>query len=83
MAQVHLGIVIKYDTARGIGAVRDDAGEEYAFHCTAITDGSREVGEATAVAFVLGARHGGAMEAVSLTKLTGDPLVVRVGAPGA
>ncbi|MGO9558319.1 MAG: hypothetical protein ACLPQS_09650 [Acidimicrobiales bacterium] len=68
MAAVHLGVVSAYEAARGLGTVRED-GREHPFHCTAISDGTREIDEGTAVAFVLAARHGGVYEARSVSKL--------------
>jgi cold shock CspA family protein len=68
MAAVHVGVVGAYDSTRGLGTVRE--GEiEHAFHCTAISDGTREIDAGTAVAFVLVPRHGGLFEARSVTKL--------------
>ncbi|MGO9196017.1 MAG: hypothetical protein ACLQK4_02675 [Acidimicrobiales bacterium] len=70
MTVIHLGVVSAYDADRGLGSVRDDAGE-HPFHCTAISDGTRQIEEGTEVAFVLVARHGGVFEARAVTKLPG------------
>ncbi|MHB8244778.1 MAG: hypothetical protein ACYDGN_05380 [Acidimicrobiales bacterium] len=58
-----------YDTARGLGSIRDGEGE-HRFHSTAITDASREIEVGTRVGFVLSAVHGGIFEATSVTKVT-------------
>jgi cold shock CspA family protein len=59
----HLGRVASFDPTRGIGTVADDAGAVYAFHATAIADGSRRIDVGTRVSFSLAPGHGGRHEA--------------------
>ncbi|MGH8987000.1 MAG: cold shock domain-containing protein [Acidimicrobiales bacterium] len=66
---IHLGVVTELDERRGLGAVADDAGSTWPFHCTAITDGSRAVDVGARVAFCVVAGHLGRMEAAQVTKL--------------
>ncbi len=57
------GTVTAFDDGRGLGTVTDDDGTSYAFHCTALTDGSRQVAVGTRVTFLVAAGHLGRMEA--------------------
>jgi cold shock CspA family protein len=66
---VRIGRVAAYDAGRGLGTIRDEQGG-HPFHCTAITDGSREIEEGEAVAFVLRPHQAGVIEARSVTKLS-------------
>ena len=71
--RILFGRVSSFDKARGIGALRYDAGSEGAvaevpFHCTAISDGSRDIAVGREVAFVLRRRHG-RLEADAVTPL--------------
>jgi cold shock CspA family protein len=59
----HLGRVTSFDAERGLGTVTDDAGADYAFHATAIADGSRHIDVGTRVGFSLAPGHGGRYEA--------------------
>ena len=65
-----LGRVTAFDPARGLGTVTDDAGAAYAFHATAIADGSRRVEVGTPVSFSLAPGHGGRHEARTLIALS-------------
>jgi hypothetical protein len=38
------GVVQSFDDRRGDGALRDDDGRLYYFHCVSIADGSRTIG---------------------------------------
>jgi cold shock CspA family protein len=58
-----LGRVTSFDATRGLGTVTDDTGADYAFHATAILDGSRHVDVGTRVGFLLAPGHGGRYEA--------------------
>lgn len=69
-AQVRTGVVEHFDTARGLGTVMDDAGEELPFHCTAIADGSRHIDEGARVAFVVRPGHRGRYEARGLVPVS-------------
>lgn len=62
------GTVVAFDVRRGLGAVRGDDGNEHAFHCTAIADGTRTIDAGTRVRYTLAARIG-TYEAAELTRL--------------
>ena len=66
-----LGRVTSFDPTRGLGTVTDDAGAAYAFHATAIVDGSRRIEVGTPVSFSLAPGHGGRHEARTLVPLGG------------
>ena len=65
----HLGRVASFDTNRGLGTVTDDTGAVYAFHATAIADGSRRIDVDTRVSYTLSPGHGGRHEARTLVVL--------------
>jgi len=48
---VQRGTVHRFDDPRGIGVVHGPHGVEFAFHCTAIADGTRTIAEGTDVTF--------------------------------
>ncbi len=57
--RVVTGTVTAFDERAGLGVITDDGGTEYAFHCTAIADGSRTIAAGTTVEFeVRPNRHG-------------------------
>lgn len=56
-----------YDAERGLGTIRDEAGE-HLFHCTAIADRTRSIDEGAVVSFVVVAGLGGRYEARAVTK---------------
>ncbi len=66
------GIVVSFDSPVGMGVVREnakssDAGlAEYAFHCTQIADGSREIAAGTPVTFDMVPAGPGRWEAANL-----------------
>lgn len=60
------GTVAEFDDARGYGTVRDDDGQRWFFHCTAIADGTRTIGTATPVSFEVVAGRLGRWEATDL-----------------
>jgi cold shock protein len=62
------GVVASFDDPRGLGVVRSDDGTDYPFHCTAIADGTRAVGEGARVQFEVVAGHMGRWEAAHITK---------------
>jgi cold shock CspA family protein len=66
---VRWGVVSEFDEPRGLGAVRDEGGHAYRFHCTAISDGSRSIEVGARVSFVVRPGHLGLLEARELTKL--------------
>ncbi len=67
----HLGSVTQFDEDRGWGTVTEPGGASYAFHCTAIADGSRRIAEGTVVQFAVVPGHLGRMEARSLQQVAG------------
>jgi len=63
------GSVSSWDEHGGYGTVRDDAtGAEHFFHCTAIADGSRTIGEGTRVTFDVVPGRLGRWEAENVVK---------------
>ncbi len=68
-----IGRVAQFDEPRGIGVVETTDGRQYPFHCTAITDGSRSVAEATTVVLTVRAGRLGRLEASSVRPLDADP----------
>jgi CspA family cold shock protein len=47
------GRVTAFDEARGLGTITADDGQAYPFHCTQLTDGSRQVDPGQVVRFEL------------------------------
>jgi cold shock CspA family protein len=67
---VRLGHVVEFDEARGLGLLRGDDGEELAFHCTSISDGTRTIEVGRCVAFLARPARLGEREAFSVTPLS-------------
>jgi cold shock CspA family protein len=65
-AGLHRGRVASFDARRGLGVVADDDGTEFAFHASAIADGSRRIEEGTTVSFTVAPAHRGRYEARTL-----------------
>jgi hypothetical protein len=63
--------VTEFDEARGIGKVETGSGRRFAFHCTAITDGTRMIVRGTLVAVEVAPGHLGRLEASSVRPLPG------------
>jgi cold shock CspA family protein len=61
--QILGGQVLTFDEHRGLGEIRATTGEHFAFHCTAIADGTRTIAPDTRVEFVLVSGPVGAFEA--------------------
>lgn len=61
------GTVASFDEATGWGVVRTGGRDEYAFHCTAIVDGTRTIATGIAVTFQLVPGHRGQWEAAGIT----------------
>lgn len=57
------GSVSTFDAHRGLGVIVDSDGNEFAFHCTGIADGSRQIAEGASVRFDLVAGRLGRWEA--------------------
>lgn len=71
IGQVCSGVVDDYDAATGLGHVRAVDGGRFAFHCTAIADGSRLIAVGATVTFVVRAGSLGRWEATDLTTVVG------------
>jgi len=61
-----VGVVVQFDDDKGFGSIRGDDGRDYFFHCTALADGSRTIGEGTAVVYEVVAGHLGRWEATEV-----------------
>jgi CspA family cold shock protein len=57
------GTVTAFDDAAGLGSITADDGTTYAFHCTAIADGTRTIAVDTRVEFEARPAHHGTWEA--------------------
>jgi cold shock CspA family protein len=66
---VRYGRVTAYDEGRGLGSVETRGGAWFAFHSTAIANGSRRIAVGSRVSFVVVAGVGGRFEAASLSEL--------------
>jgi hypothetical protein len=64
--RVFVGVVVEFDQRRGLGFVKNSAGERHLFHATSIADGTRFVSIGCPVTGRLRPTHGGAMEIVDL-----------------
>jgi cold shock CspA family protein len=64
-----VGRVVAFDAEAGLGRLATDDGTSLAFHCTAVTDGSRQVEVGRAVAFTAGPAGPGRWEALQVTPL--------------
>ena len=63
------GVVVRWDEHKGYGEIRsDETGAEHFFHCTAIADGSRTIGEGTRVTFDVVPGRLGRWEAENVVK---------------
>ena len=61
------GVVTAFDERAGLGTVTAEDGTAYAFHCTAIADGTRTIPVDTKVTFELRPARGGRYEAAAIT----------------
>jgi cold shock CspA family protein len=57
------GTVTAFDDAAGLGTITADDGTTFAFHCTAIADGTRTIAVGTPVEFETRPAHRGTWEA--------------------
>ena len=62
------GRVIAFDNHEGLGEIEAEDGTRYAFHCTAIADGTRDIPVDVAVTFELVAGLSGRWEATGITR---------------
>ena len=63
------GTVVTFDEAAGLGTVRGPDGQSWPFHCTRISDGSRQIEVGAHVVFQVGPGAPGRWEATSVVKL--------------
>jgi len=63
-----VGVVATFESERGVGTVAEADGTTFPFHCTALTDGSREVEVGRAVLFIVRPGHCGVLEAREVVK---------------
>jgi len=63
------GRVASFDEPRGLGTIEAADATTYAFHCTALLDGTRSVDEGTAVTFEVRAAGMGRWEATRIAHL--------------
>ena len=61
------GTVTEFDEGAGLGTITADDGATFAFHCTAIADGSRTIAVNTAVEFEPRPARHGTYEASAIT----------------
>lgn len=59
----HRGSVESFDKDVGLGEVRAEGGRLYPFHCTEISDGSRDIAVGKEVTFAVAPGHLGSWEA--------------------
>ena len=67
MKAQYTGRIAAFDDHRGRGEVEARGGLRFPFHCTAITDGSRTIGEGAPVRFRLVIGPLGALEAAAVS----------------
>ncbi len=65
------GIVRDFDVESGLGEIVADE-HHFAFHCTAIADGTRDIAVGTAVSFVVVPAHHGRFEAGDIVAAKSD-----------
>jgi cold shock CspA family protein len=63
-----LGVVTAFDDDAGLGTVRSEDGRSWPFHCTRISDGSRQIDVGQPVVFTIGPGAPGQWEAESVVK---------------
>jgi CspA family cold shock protein len=61
------GVVTEFDAHRGLGWVETHDGSRFAFHCTEIADGTREIAVGATVRFEIVAGVLGRREAAAIT----------------
>jgi cold shock CspA family protein len=62
------GTVTAFDEHAGLGEIEAVDGTRYAFHCTAIADGSREIDPGASVRFAVSAGLPGRWEAAAIER---------------
>jgi cold shock CspA family protein len=64
---IRWGVVEEFDEFVGLGTVAADDGSRFAFHCTALADGSRRIEAGTRVVFTVVPGRGGRWEAARVS----------------
>ncbi len=67
---LRVGTVTAFDAEAGLGEVAAENGDRFAFHCTAIVDGSRVIDVGRRVGFLVGAGGPGRWEALQVAPVT-------------
>lgn len=67
MSTPHVGTVVAFDAAVGLGEVERNDGQRFPFHCIELADGTRAIEVSTAVTFGLLCKLG-RYEASSVTR---------------
>jgi cold shock CspA family protein len=62
------GIVVDFDSKRGLGEIQDGDGRRYPFHCTRIAGDSREIPVGAKVEFTVAPGPLGRWEAVGIRR---------------
>ena len=62
-----LGTIEEFDVDAGLGSLRSAEGDRFAFHCTAVSDGSRQIPVGSRVVFAIGPAGPGVWEATAVT----------------
>lgn len=65
------GVVESFDDPRGLGVVAAVEGHRFAFHCTAIADGTRTIAAGAAVTFRVRPGRSGRWEATDVAASSG------------
>jgi cold shock CspA family protein len=65
-SHTRFGTVAEFDEPVGLGILREPDGTRHPFHCTAITDGSRDIQIGAEVSFSLVAARAGRYEATDI-----------------
>lgn len=65
--EAHDGVVDSYDPDAGLGVVSALSGEQWQFHCTVISNGTRSIEPGAAVRFRVGPAGPGRFEAFDVT----------------
>ena len=62
------GTVASFDAERGLGTVADEEGNVLTFHCSAITDGTRQIDVGQPVTYLVRPGQRGLLEARAVEK---------------
>ena len=67
MSTPHIGTVVEFDAAVGLGEIERNDGQRFQFHCIELADGTRTIELSTAVTFGLLCKLG-SYEASTVTR---------------